>query len=88
MADQQVGNGAGVPAVHTGAGTQKTNMTGDNTSPQDGYTDTDLSDIAAMRARLAAIDAGLYTAAYLNKMTMNDMVYAIRLNDAPTTIKQ
>lgn len=88
MADQQIGNMAGVAAVHTGSGTAKTNLTGDNTSPQDGYTETDIVDIAAARARLAAIDGAYYTAARLNGMTFNDMVYAIRLNDAPTSIKQ
>lgn len=51
-----------------------------------GYSDNDLDTIAAMKARLAAINSGLYTAAYLNQMTYNDMVYAIRLNDSPTTI--
>jgi hypothetical protein len=88
MANQQIGNGAGVAAVHTGSGQQRTNISGDNTSQQDGYVDTDLSDISAMRTRLAAINGALYTAAYLDKMTKNDMVYAIRLNDNPSTIKQ
>lgn len=36
---------------------------------------------SALRTRLAAINAGLYTAAYLNNMTKNDMIYAVRLND-------
>lgn len=44
--------------------------------------------IAGMRARLTAISATTYSAAELDKMTYNDLVYAIRVNDAPTTIKQ
>lgn len=37
--------------------------------------------IAAMRTRLAAINGTYYTAARLNDMSENDMIYAIRLND-------
>lgn len=42
-------------------------------------------DITAMRARLTAINAVTYTADVLNKMTVNDMTYAIMLNDDPTS---
>lgn len=52
------------------------------------YVDPDFNSIASMKARLTAIDSGFYTAARLNTMTYNDMVFAIRTNDAPTTIKQ
>lgn len=55
-------------------------------SAQEGYHDIDLLTIDNMRTRLKAIDAGLYTDAKLNQMTSNDMVYAIRLADNPTTI--
>lgn len=64
-----------------------TNLSGTDLA-NTGFSDADLLSIAAMRSRLATIDAGLYTAAYLNGMTYNDMVYAIRLNDHPQTIKQ
>ena len=75
MADHQIGNQAGLPVVD-----------GNNRT---GAIDNDnLDSIDAMRTRLAAIDAGLYTDDYLNGMTYNDMVYAIRLNDNATTIKQ
>ena len=40
-----------------------------------------LKDVASMRARLTALDAN-YTAARLDKMTINDMVYAIRVKSA------
>ncbi len=40
----------------------------------------------ALDTRLAAINAGYYTAARLNAMTQNDKVYAIRLADDPTSI--
>jgi hypothetical protein len=41
---------------------------------------TNTEDVYTMRTRLLAI-GGIYTNAYLDKMTRNDMLYAIRLND-------
>jgi len=43
--------------------------------------------IDEMRARLKVIAAGTYTDAYLDLMTVNDMVYAIRLAEAPASVK-
>lgn len=85
MADQQIGNVLGVASRHTGSGTQRTNLSGSNTSPQNGVFDTvvDGNSIAALRARLIAINAGYFTAARLNTMTKNDLVYALRLADNP-----
>lgn len=89
MANQQVGNIHGVAAVAAGSGTEKTNLTGDSDgNPQTGYADADLLTIQAMKDRLAVIDPGFYTADRLNTMTVNDMKYAIRVNDNPTTVKQ
>lgn len=89
MADQQIGNQPGVAAVHTGSGTQRSNMTGSNTGPGNGWDDTTANDdsIATMKARLTAINAGYYTAARLNTMTPNDLLYALRQADFPSTIK-
>lgn len=42
--------------------------------------------IATLDARLQAINAGYYTQALLDKMTANDKVYAVRLNDDPTSL--
>jgi hypothetical protein len=42
--------------------------------------------IDSMRARLTAISATTYSAAELDKMSYNDMVYAIRANDYPGSI--
>lgn len=42
--------------------------------------------ITQLRARLAAVNAGRYTAAYLNVLTLNDMIYALRTLDDPTGI--
>lgn len=56
-------------------------------SEQAGYESDHMDSIAAMRARLTAINSTEYTAARLNTMLANDMAYAIRLNDAPDTIK-
>lgn len=41
--------------------------------------------ITALRARLTAI-GGIYTSAELDRMTVNDMVYAVRMNDDKTTV--
>lgn len=41
-----------------------------------------MQDVATMRARLAVLNSTLYTSATLDKMTINDMVYAIRLLSA------
>jgi hypothetical protein len=48
-------------------------------------TPANYASIASMRTRLLAI-GGIYTAAYLDVMTMNDMVYALRISDDPTGI--
>lgn len=50
-----------------------------------GLTNANLVTLAAKRARLTAINAGYYTAARLDGLTENDMDYAIRLNDNPTS---
>jgi xanthine dehydrogenase molybdopterin-binding subunit B len=40
----------------------------------------------AINARLTAISATTYSAANLDKMTLNDKIYALRLNDDAGTI--
>jgi hypothetical protein len=50
------------------------------------YDDDDLDSLASMRARLTAIDGTLFSSTKLNSMTYNDMMYAIRVYDAPWTI--
>lgn len=49
-------------------------------------TPANYASVAAMKTRLAAINGTSYTAARLNSMTINDMVYALRLNDDSGTI--
>lgn len=44
-------------------------------------------DVNALRTRLAAISATTYTPAQLNLMTVNDMVYAVRLADDAGGVK-
>lgn len=68
------------------SGPNKTNVNG-GFSDQAGFDIDDLDTIASMRARLTAINGSIYTAARLNQMTYNDMVYAIRQNDFATSIK-
>lgn len=84
--DQRIGNRMGVAACNVESGTQKSNMNG-GTSTRDEYDDSDYGDVTAMRSRLATINGTVYTTAVLDAMTYNDMVYAIRLNDSPDTIK-
>lgn len=42
--------------------------------------------ITAMRNRLSTLNAAYYTSAKLDQMTVNDMVFALRNMDDPTTI--
>lgn len=86
MAQQRIGNSIGVKALNDASGTQRSNMNG-STSALGEHQDVDYNDITSLRTRLAAIDAGFYTAARLNTMTYNDMIYAVRRNDSPTSIK-
>ncbi len=80
MADTQVGN------VHGIAGRGGRNINGgDDAQAGFNLTGNALS-ISSMRTRLTAINAGYYTAAKLNNLSYNDMIYAIRQNDAPGTI--
>lgn len=51
------------------------------------FDDDDLDTLASMRARLTAIDGTTFSAAKLNKMTYNDIMYAVRLLDEPWTVK-
>ena len=39
------------------------------------------NDITKLRARLATLNAGRYTSAYLDTLTRNDMIYALRTLD-------
>lgn len=89
MADQQIGNQNGWAAASIGNGTtNKTNLNGGVGAPDLGLDNDNTDNISTMRTRLAAIDGTFYTAARMNTMTFNDMKYAIRIADNPTTIKQ
>lgn len=65
--------------------TSKTNLNG-GYSDQAGLDLDHLDTIESMRARLTAINSSYYTAARLNEMTYNDLLYAIRVNDAVGTL--
>ena len=73
MANAQVKNPLGFVDKRLGGATA--------THPISATTASNVKDITSMRARLTAINAGYYTAARLDQMTVNDMIYAIRLND-------
>lgn len=49
-------------------------------------TPANYASINAMKTRLAAISGASYSAARLNTMTVNDLIYALRLNDDSGTI--
>lgn len=88
MAQQRIGNQVGVAAADIGGGTNKSNLNGGGNNGESlEHTDTDYVSITALKARLTTLDAGFYTTARLNTMTYNDMIYAVRLADAPSTVK-
>jgi hypothetical protein len=82
----KLGNRLGVVAVSKSTSADVPSNTG---HPSDigkhGFTSANYADIGTLRARLIAIG---YTAASLDKMNENDMIYAVRLADDPLTIKQ
>lgn len=89
MADQQLGNNLGFAAVSIGnSGTNRSNLNGGVGAPDLGLDIDNADNISVMKTRLGVIDGTFYTAARLNTMTYNDMVYAIRVSDNATTIKQ
>lgn len=89
MADLQIGNQVGFAAVSIGNGsTNKSNINGGVGAPDLALDNDNMDNISAMKTRLAAVDAGFYTAARLNTLSFNDIVYAVRMADNPTTIKQ
>lgn len=77
MANLDIGNRQRVVDKRQGRGTTTNPVT----------SDASMKDIAAMRARLNAIDSTTFKAARLNTMTENDMLYAIRMNDDAAGIK-
>lgn len=79
MADRQIGNQHGF-AVRGG------HQQNGGSNATTAFEDDDLDNIAAMRTRLTAISSAVYTTARLNQMSVNDMKYAIRLADNPTTM--
>jgi hypothetical protein len=80
VARTQVGNRLGVTAV---AGVNING--GDDAGAGQDLDNADT--ITALRTRLTAISATTYSAAELDKMTENDMIYALRVLDAASTVK-
>jgi len=77
MANFDIGNRQKVVDKRAGRGTTTNPVT----------SDASMKDISTMRARLTVIGASTNTAARLNTMTENDMLYAIRMSDDATGIK-
>lgn len=88
MADLQVGNSAHVAARGgTGTGNINANING-GTTRRSGLAITNAASLTIdqLRTRLTAINATSYSSARLDTMSYNDMVYAVRLADHPTSI--
>lgn len=77
MANLDIGNRERVVDKRAGRGNTTNPITAD----------ASIKDITATRARLTAINAGYFTSARLDKMTKNDMLMAIRINDDNAGIK-
>ena len=75
MAQHQIGNSQGV--VDKQRSTSRSVAKSNNSVS----TPANYDNVAAMDARLQAINAGYYTNARLDSMTMNDKVYALRIAD-------
>jgi hypothetical protein len=71
MAEVQQGNFLGVVDKRRVPGQSTINLA----------TPANYASVSAMRTRLIAINPTYYTTARLNAMTVNDMVYALRLAD-------
>jgi hypothetical protein len=74
MADLTLGNNFNVVDKRAGRG----NTTGTSIIAETANLDT----VADMKTRLAAINGTSYTADRMNKMTVNDLVYALRVASA------
>jgi hypothetical protein len=77
MAQNQTGNEWGVVDKRLAANTYGSYAE----NAHDGTSTANAKDVTALRTRLAAISATTYTEAVLDKMTVNDMLYALRVND-------
>lgn len=91
MANAQIGNVYGFAGVTTSTNPQEVNLNGSlmaaGSKINAGMNNSNLNSLAGVRARLKLISAGFYTEDRLDAMTFNDMQYAMRLADHPTTIK-
>lgn len=73
MADLDISNPVGITDKRRGRG-----QTGAHEMAEIANTNT----VSTLKTRLTAISATKYTAARLNSMTKNDMLYALRLESA------
>lgn len=75
--------------VSTGTTTQTTynNLNGGSSPSEAFHMGGEGLTIARLRSRLTALNATTYSSAELDKMTENDMLYAVRINESPASIK-
>lgn len=83
MAQTQIGTLLDVDFVNAKRAKLKSNIG----SGTDLTTPANYTSITALDTRLAAINGTYYTQARLDKMNVNDKVYAVRLNDDAGSIK-
>lgn len=69
MADLDINPELGVVDKRRGRGITSTELHADINN---------MTSVSAMRTRLTALNAGYYTTAKLNNMTVNDMVFALK----------
>jgi hypothetical protein len=92
MADGQVGNVLGVTAVGP-AGQGAKNAYSNINGGADAATGFDLvplaatDTISAMKTYLTSVSATTFSPARLNSMTYNDLLYAVRMQGAPGSVK-
>ena len=75
----------GYSPVDTAAPFYKVNLNGGPAADR-GYDHAFAHTLADMRARLTAKNGAYYTSARLDGMSWNDLVYALRLEDAPLSV--
>lgn len=80
MAQNNLGSPFAGTLAHNDSGSPSTNI--------DPEVYAGMMDVASARSALQTIDSDLYTDAQLDKMTKNDMVYALRVSLQPDSFIQ
>ena len=87
MADNELENPVGYVDIRRNAKGQDLGAASPGTQPAAAATAVDEGTVSALRTSLTTANAAFYTAARLNQMTKNDMVYALRLTSNAAGIR-